>query len=79
MEYHKDYIEKLGKPIAEAWDFDLRWGTNDGPIHWPHQGRVTDMGHAEYAADGSDLRAGRSVLLKMSRRSTPLTRSRSMG
>ncbi len=58
MEYHKDYVGKLGKPIAEAWDYDLRWCTNDGPIHWPHQGRVTDMGHAEYAADGSDLRAG---------------------
>lgn len=56
MNYHKSYLDKLGKPIAEAWDFDFLWCTNDGPVNWAKQGRVTDMGHAVYAADGSDLR-----------------------
>jgi hypothetical protein len=56
MNYHKEYLAKLGKPIAEAWDFDFQWCTNDGPVDWSKTGRVTDMGHAVYAADGSDKR-----------------------
>lgn len=55
MEYHKEYIAKLGQPFNDAWDIDLLWNTNDGPINWGEQGRATDMGHAVYAADGSDL------------------------
>jgi len=53
MEYHKEYIAKLGQPFNDAWDIDLLWGTNDGPII--EKGRATDMGHAVYAANGSDL------------------------
>ena len=56
MGYHKEYLAKLGKPIEEAWDFDMLWCIHNGPINWKDHGRVTDMGHAVYAADGSDQR-----------------------
>lgn len=59
MEYHKEYLAKLearGTNLYDAWDFDFFFGVNDGPIDWGRQGRVTDMGHAVYAADGSDER-----------------------
>ena len=59
MNYHTGYLQKLGKPIEAAWDFDFNWGTNDGPVNWSKEGRVTDMGHAVYAADGSDLRSAK--------------------
>ena len=55
MEYHKEYIAKLGQPLNDAWDIDFIWRTDNGPINWGAQGRATDMGHAVYAADGSDL------------------------
>ena len=67
LNYHEDYIlEKTGlKPsnpeahrrLNELWGIDFFWNTNDG-LHdqWLTRGRATDMGHAEYAADGSDLR-----------------------
>jgi len=57
MGYHTEYLAKLGKPIEEAWDFDMLWCIHNGPIDWAKHGRVTDMGHAVYAADGSDQRA----------------------
>lgn len=59
MEYHKEYMAKLaarGTNLATAWDFDFLWGSNDGPVNWGAVGRVTDLGHAVYAADGSDQR-----------------------
>ncbi len=56
MGYHKEYLAKLGKPIEEAWDFDMHWCINNGPLNWGEHGRVTDMGHAVYASDGSDQR-----------------------
>lgn len=56
MNYHTEYLASLGRPIEEAWDYDLIWHTDDGPIDWSAQGRCTDMGHAVYATDGSDLR-----------------------
>jgi len=37
-------------------NMDLCWSTNEGPDPWG-KGRITDMGHAEYAKDGSDRRA----------------------
>lgn len=67
LEYHKDYVrQKTGlepddpaarKRLYELWEIDFLWLTDDG-LHgnWGAHGRVTDMGHAEYAADGSDLR-----------------------
>lgn len=51
--YHKALVEKKG------WDWfglDFNWHTNDGIIEWGKAGRITDMGHASYAADGSDQR-----------------------
>lgn len=59
MHSHKQYLEKLGRPIEEAWDFDFNWSVNDGPVDWASQGRVTDMGHAVYESDGSDMRPAR--------------------
>lgn len=56
MEYHTTLLPKLGKPLHEAWDFDLLFCTNDGPLDWGKAGRITNMGHAVYAADGSDQR-----------------------
>lgn len=55
MGYHKTLIEKLGKRIEDAWEFDLLWCVHDGPMDWS-KGRITDMGHAEYAVNGSDRR-----------------------
>ncbi len=40
----------------DAWDYDLIWNINDGPVPWAKRGRVTDMGHAEYAEGGMDKR-----------------------
>jgi uroporphyrinogen decarboxylase len=41
----------------DLWQIDLVWHTDDGPVPWDQRGRVTDMGHAEFLADGSDHRA----------------------
>lgn len=66
MGYHPEYLEKVagvgrehpefGRRVHAALEFDLQWSTNDGLVNWGEVGRVTDMGHAVYAADGSDLR-----------------------
>ncbi len=66
--YHTEYIRKktgLDPATAEAqqkfndevWAMDFNWGVDDG-LHgdWGRRGRATDMGHAEYAAGGSDMR-----------------------
>jgi hypothetical protein len=67
LEYHTDTIrEWTGLDAADPramnrfyalCGIDFLWRTNDG-LHgdWAQRGRVTDMGHAEYAADGSDMR-----------------------
>ncbi len=67
MGYHQTYMERVaGVPVDhpehhvrahDALQFDFHWNTDDGLIDWSHAGRVTDMGHAVYAADGSDQRA----------------------
>lgn len=66
VEYHQDYITRVtglpeGHPdrinrLRELWGYDFLWSVDDG-LHgnWFQFGRATDMGHAEYAADGSDL------------------------
>ena len=48
-----------GEPVGflDAWEFDLDWRVDDGPINWAEAGRVTDMGHAEFQRDGVDKRA----------------------
>jgi len=45
-----------GSLFNDAWDFDFNWGTHDGLVDWGAAGRVTDMGHAEYAEQGADYR-----------------------
>ncbi|MBN2449318.1 MAG: hypothetical protein JXR77_02950 [Lentisphaeria bacterium] len=67
LNYHKDYVQaRTGLPandpaairmLYDQWGIDFLFGTNDG-LHgnWGARGRATDMGHAVYAADGSDLR-----------------------
>lgn len=40
----------------DAWDIDLVWATDDGPVPWGERGRVTDMGHAEFVSGGTDRR-----------------------
>lgn len=68
LEYHRNYIQKKTgidpsvpeaiRKLYEIWCIDLLWSTNDG-LHgnWEERGRATDMGHARYAEDGSDMRA----------------------
>jgi hypothetical protein len=63
--YHQDYIlvrtgKAPGDPEAtrefhDQWAIDFDWQVNDG-LHgnWGDFGRSTEMGHAAYAADGSD-------------------------
>lgn len=70
MGYHPEYLEKVAgvgrtdpEFDARAYDrlqFDFHWSTNDGLVDWAAAGRVTDMGHAVYAADGSDQRPARA-------------------
>ncbi|MBP8639104.1 MAG: hypothetical protein KBI34_07905 [Dictyoglomi bacterium] len=67
LNYHTDYILKKTKAskidlnaIRKFYDIlmiDFLWNTDDG-LHgdWEKFGRATDMGHAEYAIDGSDKR-----------------------
>jgi len=67
LAYHKSFVEKLtglppGDPkgarrLDELCHIDFLFST-EGGLHgdWQNRGRVTDMGHAVYAADGSDLR-----------------------
>ncbi len=64
--YHVPYlVNRTGLPadspglIRAAQDllaFDLNWSTDNGLVEWERAGRTTDMGHAVYAADGSDYR-----------------------
>jgi hypothetical protein len=44
------------RAFHDAWDLDLLWRTNDGPVGWEKRGRVTDMGHAEFLEGGIDRR-----------------------
>jgi hypothetical protein len=66
LSYHTPYlVKRTGLPadspslLRTAQDllaFDLNWSTNNGLVEWEQAGRTTDMGHAVYAADGSDYR-----------------------
>ena len=66
LEYHKNYLAKRTGISSNSADFirkaydkfkiDFLWNTNDGLIDWTQAGRTTDMGHAGYAIDGSDLK-----------------------
>jgi len=54
----------LESRFRELWQFDMAWCTHDGPVPWHERGRVTDMGHAEFASDGSDRRDARASPFK---------------
>jgi hypothetical protein len=64
--YHPDYLARragttpddpeLESKAFEALQIDFIWSIHNGPIDWKEAGRVTDMGHAAYAVDGSDQR-----------------------
>jgi len=67
MEYHTEYISRLTglspddpknlPRFWELWEYDFQWNCDDGLYgDWAERGRVTDMGHAEYTADGADRR-----------------------
>ncbi len=44
------------RKFNEAWQIDMLWVTNDGPVGWGKRGRITDMGHAEFLEGGIDRR-----------------------
>jgi len=48
--------ERVFQKFYEWADFDFLWCNSDGPAEWKDLGRVTDMGHAVYMADGEDFR-----------------------
>lgn len=52
-------LRDSGLSLEDAWECDLIWNTHDGPRSWSELGRVTDMGHAAFLADGTDQRAPR--------------------
>lgn len=67
LEYHPDLIRKtVGmepdapgavRAFYDAWGIDFIFNTGNGLYgDWAERGRTTDMGHAVYAADGSDQR-----------------------
>ena len=66
LHYHTQYLaERTGtspesgdllEAAYEQFSFDFLFNTNNGLINWAEAGRTTDMGHASYAADGSDQR-----------------------
>lgn len=47
---------KAWRAFYDAWEYDLLWSTNDGPVGWGKRGRITDMGHAEFLEGGIDRR-----------------------
>ena len=60
-EYSLDYHETLKNKfktstLNNVFDLDFLFCINHGPIDWAKNGRVTDMGHAVYASNGSDER-----------------------
>lgn len=67
LEYHEEFMQRVTglvpshpefrRRFLDAIGMDMIWSTDDG-LHgtWSKFGRCTDMGHAIYAADGSDWR-----------------------
>jgi len=67
LEYHTELRRKLTglepnapgelRAFYDACQIDFLFGTYDGLLgNWGARGRATDMGHAEYATGGTDLR-----------------------
>jgi len=54
--YHSGLVERFKpKSIDDAFDIDFCWNVHDY-TDWLKSGRATDMGHADYAENGSDRR-----------------------
>ncbi len=50
-------VRRVGEDEFGEWlQMDFYWMANDGLIEWEENGRVTDMGHAEYTEGGVDKR-----------------------
>jgi hypothetical protein len=66
LEYHKDFLAQrcgatpnaleLFRKGYDRFGLDFLWNSQDGLVDWAKAGRITDMGHAAYASDGSDQR-----------------------
>ena len=66
LDYHRDFLlrhtglapgdPRMARRANDLFEFDFNWSTQDGLVDWGATGRTTDMGHASYAADGSDQR-----------------------
>lgn len=46
----------MTRKFSDAWEIDILWHTNDGPVPWSKRGRTTDMGHADFQEGGTDRR-----------------------
>lgn len=52
-----EIVRRVGEGDFREWfELDFTWNADDGLITWGEHGRVTDMGHAEYAEGGVDKR-----------------------
>jgi hypothetical protein len=67
LNYHEGFAKRLtgldpaapggARAFLDALGMDFNWSTDDGLAgDWLARGRATDMGHAEYAAAGTDRR-----------------------
>jgi hypothetical protein len=67
LEYHKELMatrlpmsptdSDWTRALYDYFQLDFVWAINNGLVDWAKAGRVTDMGHAAYATDGSDQHA----------------------
>ena len=75
LEYHDELVRKAApgsaspearqRALFDSLGLDFMWGTDDGIRgDWGRFGRATDMGHAEYAANGSDMHAPKACPFK---------------
>jgi hypothetical protein len=55
---------EFDRAVNDALKIDFLWSVNDGLVDWGATGRTTDMGHAVFAADGSDKRPARASPFK---------------
>ena len=50
-----EQADEAWRRFFDVWEMDLAWNTDDGPVNWGAEGRVTDMGHGIFTEDASDL------------------------
>ena len=75
LNYHPTFVHKMtgmepdapgaGAKLNEVVGIDYIWSLHQGlNADWEARGRTTDMGHAVYAGDGSDMHAARECPFK---------------